>query len=195
MKKVSLPLITLLAITSFFYSCNNESNEKKLEKVTETKEEMIKRGEYLTTVIGCDHCHTPKKMTPNGPVSDRDKWLMGYPSDKKLPSINKSEITPDKWVLFTGDLTATVGPWGVSFAANLTPAATGIGSWSFEQFKKAMTEGKFKGLDNSRPIMPPMPWESLRELKENDLKAIFTYLMSIKPIENIVPNYIPPTEL
>ena len=47
-------------------------------------------------------------------------------------------------------------------------------------------------MENGRPLMPPMPWESYIEMKDDDLKAIFEYLKSIKPIENVVPSYIPP---
>ncbi|MBI6116423.1 diheme cytochrome c-553, partial [Salegentibacter sp. F63223] len=39
------------------------------------------------------------------------------------------------------DLTAFVGSWGVSYAANLTPHDTGMGTWTFQQFKRAMVEG------------------------------------------------------
>jgi hypothetical protein len=145
--------------------------------------------------IGCDHCHTPKKYTADGPVPDMTRWLMGYPSQDPLPEINKDEIAPGKWVLFNGDLTAAVGPWGVSFSGNLTPHQTGLGNWTFDQFKKAMTQGKYKGLDNSRMLMPPMPWQSYSEMKEEDLNAIFEYLKTIKPIENIVPNHIPSNDL
>ena len=154
--------------------------------------DLVDRGNYLVHTIGCDHCHTPKVMTPQGPVPDMDRWLMGYPSQEVLPKINKSEIGPDKWVLLNNDLTAAVGPWGVSFAANLTPHQTGLGNWTFEQFKKAMTEGKYKGVENTRMLLPPMPWQSYAGMKDEDLKAIYEYLKSIKPIENLVPDHISP---
>ena len=117
---------------------------------------------------------------------------MGYPSQDPLPKINKNELGPDKWVLLNNDLTAAVGPWGVSFAANLTPHQTGLGNWTFEQFEKAMTEGKYKGVENTRILLPPMPWQSYASMKDEDLRAIYEYLKSIKPIENLVPNHISP---
>ena len=85
------------------------------------------------------------------------------------------------------DMTAAAGPWGISFAANLTPDETGIGSWTFEQFKTAMTQGKYKGMENGRPLLPPMPWFNFTEMKDEDLRAIFAYLKSIKPVKNVVP--------
>tara|TARA_R110002094_G_scaffold3622_1_gene11771 strand:- start:315 stop:614 length:300 start_codon:yes stop_codon:yes gene_type:complete len=84
-------------------------------------------------------------------------------------------------------LTAAVGPWGTSFAANLTPDETGIGNWSEAQFLKAIKEGKFKGMENTRPLLPPMPWTEYRNFTDEDLKAIFAYLKTIKPIDNVVP--------
>jgi hypothetical protein len=62
--------------------------------------------------------------------------------------------------------TATIGPWGMSFAGNLTPDDTGIGNWTYENFEKAMRKGKFKGLDGSRPILPPMPWQMLANVTD-----------------------------
>jgi hypothetical protein len=99
------------------------------------------------------------------------------------------------WVLFNQSLTAFVGPWGVSFAANISSDETGIGNWTEEQFFKAIREGKYKGMDNTRPMMPPMPWTQYRTATDEDLRAIFAYLKSTPPVENRVPAPIPPTEL
>ncbi|MCB0586996.1 MAG: diheme cytochrome c-553, partial [Phaeodactylibacter sp.] len=64
-----------------------------------------------------------------------------------------------------------------------------------EQFRKAFTEGKSKGLEGTRPILPPMPWANYINIVDEDLKAIFAYLKSTNPVENAVPNPIPPGEL
>jgi hypothetical protein len=48
------------------------------------------------------------------------------------------------------------------------------------------------GLDNTRPILPPMPWSTYRNMSDDELKAIFAYLKSTKPIHTIVPNAAPP---
>ena len=88
-------------------------------------------------------------------------------------------------------------PWkpGDTFAANITSHETGIGNWTEEQFRKAFTEGKSKGLEGTRPILPPMPWANYINIVDEDLKAIFAYLKSTNPVENAVPNPIPPGEL
>ncbi|MCW8982086.1 MULTISPECIES: hypothetical protein [Altibacter] len=196
----SLRPILMLFFIFTITACMSKKKEEaayistEVDSMAETSEaDQIKQGEYLVKIIGCDHCHTPKKMTDQGPVPDMDRWLMGHPANAAVPEVPENVIGPGKWMLMNNDLTVAVGPWGTSFGANLTPDDTGIGSWSYEQFKRAMTEGKFKGMENSRPLMPPMPWQSFRELKDEDLRAMYAYLMSIEPIENVVPSYIPPS--
>lgn len=175
-------------------SCN-QPKEKKVEVVEEANVKTVnleERGEYLVNIIGCADCHTPKKMTENGPVPDMDRYMMGFDGSKALPPV-PDNIPMGPWALFAGNLTAAVGPWGTSYAGNLTPHDTGIGNWTLDQFKKAIKEGKYKGLDGSRPIMPPMPVEAYKNLENNDVEAIFVYLKSLKPIENVVPAYTPPS--
>jgi mono/diheme cytochrome c family protein len=170
--------------------------ESKEEKPALTKEQMIERGKYLTTIASCQDCHSPKIMTPKGPIVDETRAFSGSPADMKLPKIDSTEITPGKWYLGSSDLTAWVGPWGVSFAANLTPdKATGSGAWTEELFVKILRSGKFMGADAGRPIMPPMPWEFINKMTDEDLKSIFAYLQSLPPISNSVPAYIPPNEI
>jgi mono/diheme cytochrome c family protein len=152
---------------------------------------LIKRGEYLVTIMGCNDCHSPKVMGPQGPEPESDKLLSGYPAGRPLPS--RSADALKDWVLFNGDNTAAVGPWGVSFAANLTSDPTGIGNWTEEQFKRALTQGKAKGLASNRMLLPPMPWPNYRTMKDGDLKAVFAYLKSTKPVPNVVPAPIPPS--
>jgi len=155
-------------------------------------QDMAKRGEYLVGLGGCNDCHTPKLFTEKGPEPDPARLLSGHPGTSKLPALPQGVLAPDKWgAVTTNDLTAWYGPWGVSYAANLTPdKKTGLGSWTVEQFIKTMRTGKHLGV--GRDILPPMPWFGLAGLTDDDLKAIFAYLHSIKSIENQVPHPIPP---
>src|SRR5581483_9513467 len=82
----------------------------------------VERGKYLTLVGGCNDCHTPKKPGPNGPEADMDRQLSGNPADDKLAPIpNPKGLFAKYGTLASGNLTAWAGPWGVSFAMNLTP--------------------------------------------------------------------------
>ena len=165
------------------------------QKNTEiTKAQLIERGRFLVAVGGCSDCHTPKVFGPQGPQPDTTRFLAGYPSENPLPKVDIDMIQPGKWVLFTQDITAAVGPWGASFAANLTPdIETGTGSWQLEMFINAMRTGKHLGA--GRPILPPMPWEGIGKLSDEDLKALFNYLKSLKPIKNKVPTPLNPDQL
>lgn len=39
--------------------------------------------------------------------------MMGYPGDRPLPEYDAADVASGNWVLMNGDLTATVGPWGI----------------------------------------------------------------------------------
>ncbi len=184
--------------TSLLLACAGLLSFAACSKATEcpepevVQEDPVKRGEFLVSVGGCNDCHTPKIMTDKGPAMDMSRMLSGHPANEQLAPYDKSMVGP--WALMYPGLTAAVGPWGTSFSANLTPSESGIGSWTEEQFVKALTEGKHMGMDNSRPIMPPMPWQEMAKWDVNDIKAIYAYLKSIPPIDNVVPAYMPPVQ-
>ncbi|AEI50423.1 hypothetical protein [Runella slithyformis] len=163
------------------------------KKIRSVDDALIKKGEYLVGVLGCGDCHAPKIMTPQGPAPDPALGLSGHPSGIPVPKITKEALKD--WTLFFPTLTMAVGPWGASFAANITPDETGIGSWSYEQFKIAMTQGKSKGIPTARPLLPPMPWQNYVHMKDEDLRAVFAYLKNCKPVRNVVPQPIAPDKL
>ena len=188
--RFSLILGVFAAVAS---SCTGPFGERgdEEEKATLNKEQLIKRGKYLVTVGACHDCHSPKILTPEGFDIDSARLLSGHPADDKVPA----PVVTSDWVLFSNDLTAFVGPWGVSFSANLTPDDTGIGNWTLEQFKRAIRKGLYKGLEGSRPLRPPMPWQMYKTFSDEDLEAVFTYLKSIKPVQNNVPPPISPKDI
>ena len=151
----------------------------------------IHRGEKLATFGGCHDCHTPKVMTAKGPALDKSRLLSGFPAQQALPAVPAGTLGPNQWgALATNDLTAWTGPWGTSFAANLTPDATGLGPWTLKDFVRSMRSGKHLG--GGRDILPPMPWFNMAALSDAELKALFAYLKSVRPIANRVPEPIPP---
>jgi len=155
----------------------------------------IERGRYVVTVGGCNDCHTPKKMGPNGPEPDMTRELSGNPATDKLAPVPAGLIAPDKYLTVVNNhLGAWVGPWGVSFAMNLTPdKATGLGSWTEEMFVTALRSGKHQG--TGRPILPPMPWYWYRNMTDEDLKSIYAYLQSLPAINNPIPDPLPPDKI
>lgn len=157
--------------------------------------EPAKRGEYLVSTTGCDDCHTPKTMGADGlPSPDMSRRLAGHAAGAPYPTWQPSDLS-DRTALVLSDpnLTAWAGPWGVSFSANLTPdEETGLGGWTEDAFVQAMRTGKHQGQPNGRPILPPMPWQSLANMTDDDLKAIWAYLQTITPVNNAVPTPVPP---
>jgi len=150
----------------------------------------IARGKYLVDTGGCHDCHTPKKMGANGMEPETAKLLAGHVDTPPLPPPPKLPEGP--WVaVAAGDLTAWSGPWGISYAMNLTPdAETGLGGWTEPMFVSTIRNGKHMG--TGRPILPPMPWQTLRNLTDDDLKAIFAYLRTVPAVKNRVPLPVPP---
>lgn len=189
-RNLFLAVFLLLILTS----CNDKDYKEVPEEKKMTMNDSIKRGEYLVKTIGCHDCHSPKRMTERGPEEIPELALSGYQAGDSLPTIN-SEILQSGWILMTGDLTAAVGPWGVSFASNITSDATGVGNWNIERFKTAMREGKLKGDKGGRMMLPPMPWQNFGKLSDEDLESMFKYLQSTKPVKNAVPPPIPPNKL
>jgi hypothetical protein len=192
--------LVIAAITPLFWmSCNQNQSPEIKSTSDKTKNQknydgfpsQVEYGKHLVAVIGCNDCHTPKRMTAMGPVPDTTLLLSGHPANMPFPEVNLKEIE-SKGLAVTSDLTAWAGPWGISYADNLTPAATGVGSWTEAEFFRAMREGRWKGQEESRQILPPMPWQDFRNMTNDELSAIFAYLKSIKPVENIVPPAAPP---
>jgi hypothetical protein len=150
----------------------------------------VARGKYVVTVSGCNDCHTPWKLGPNGPEQDTSRLLSGHPEQLTMPAAPALPEGP--WmVTASATFTAWSGPWGVSFAANLTPdAETGLGKWAEKEFIDTMRSGRHLG--RGRPILPPMPIQNVAVMTDADLRAVFAYLRSIPAIKNRVPEPRPP---
>ena len=196
MKKLSVIAIVIIACCTFLLSQCNET------KTTDTQNDAaiaknggysspVKWGEHLVTVMSCGDCHTPKKMGPMGPEQDSSLGLSGHPAKMPPPDVDRKAME-SKGLVVTNTLTAWVGPWGISYAANITSDTTGIGMWTEDQFIYCLRNGKFKGMEGSRTLLPPMPWQSFRYMTDDEMKAIFAYLKSTKPIMNLVPTAAPP---
>jgi hypothetical protein len=176
-----LALVLFASLTAA--ACSNALAEGDVPQAT------IERGKYLVAVGGCNDCHTPLKMGPEGPAPDMDRMLSGHPEN--FPISRQASSPGQQWMVsIAATGTAYSGPWGVSFAANLTPDRnTGLGIWTEDMFIKTLRTGKHWG--TSRDILPPMPWFNYAQMSDDDLTALFTYLRTIKPIANHVPDPIP----
>jgi hypothetical protein len=141
------------------------------------------RGKYLVNISGCHDCHTPKKDAA-GHINE-DLILSGRPASTPVPSTTAGEIHTAL------DLTAWTGPWGTTYSSNLTPdPKTGLPARGYNEktFVAMFRTGK---KPNGVGILPPMPQEMYNNMTDDDLKAIWAYLMTIKPVMNPVPANVP----
>jgi hypothetical protein len=184
---IFISILSLLIISQI--NCSGEEENKQM-----TQQELIELGKYIVTTSGCDDCHTPKIFTAMGPVFDTTRRFSGFPQGETLPIYDVKFAAPGNWIAAEKNLAAWVGPWGISYASNLTPDnATGIGALTEEMFIKALREGRYMGV--GRPLLPPMPWDVIGKKTDQDLKAIYAYLRSVRPIHNEVPQPTPPDKM
>lgn len=190
-------IVTAAIVAAVTLAAGNANPKKPAIDPAAIQKARVARGEYLVTIGGCNDCHTPWIMGKNGPEPDMSRMLSGHPENMPMPDAPKLGNGP--WVVAAaGTNTAWAGPWGVSFTKNLTPEPlTGIGIWDEALFIKTIRSGRHWG--SSRPILPPMPWFNYAKMTDEDLKSVYAYLRTIKPIKNQVPDAIlappPPTQV
>ncbi len=181
---------SLLSLALILAACTPQATLPPTQTAStqDDHEARVARGAYLVTVMTCNDCHTPFKMGPAGPEPDMSRMLSGHPEELALPDPPALGEGPWLWVGAATN-TAFAGPWGISYAPNLTPDPSGLSAWDEALFIRTLRSGQHWGV--SRPILPPMPWQSYRELTDEDLGAVFAYLQSVPPIRNHAPDSQP----
>jgi mono/diheme cytochrome c family protein len=136
----------------------------------------VARGKYLVSVFACSDCHTPKR--PDG-KPDMAFYMAGHRESDPVPTWSDTSWDEGVGMAVATTGTAYAGPWGRTYARNLTPdRVTGIGGWNDEAFINVLREGTLK---------PPMPATAYGQLSDEDLSAMFAYLQSLPPVKNLVP--------
>jgi hypothetical protein len=183
-KTMKALLIAILGLAAASCAASGTAEETKRQAYSS---ETVERGKYLVSVAGCNDCHTPFKLGPNGPEPDMTRMLSGHPENLRMP---EPPANAGPWIWHgAATNTAYAGPWGVSYAFNLTPDEhTGIGIWTEDIFVKTIRTGRHWGV--SRPILPPMPWQVYRNMTDDDLRAVYAFLRSIPPVRNRVPDAV-----
>lgn len=161
-------LITLTAVCSviilavYLSACNNNADTKTSGN-NDSLKTVLQRGEYLANhVAGCMDCHSKRDFEKySGPVIPGTEGGGGIVFDQKfgIPGVlHGKNITPDK--------------------------ETGIGNWTNEEILRAITQGISK---NGDTLFPLMPYPSFNRMAKEDLQCIITYIKTLKPIKNKVP--------
>ncbi len=83
------------------------------------------------------------------------------------------------------------GPFGSVFSLNITPSASGIGFMSEAMFARTLTTGRVNGTGDQ--LNPIMPFDSFRNLKPSDIRAIYAYLRTVPKVRHNIDNTDPPT--
>ena len=116
------------------------------------RSDKVAYGEYLAKIGHCIECHTPQVR------GRRDFSRTGAGGQ------------------------VFHGPWGESVARNITPdKETGIGSWSADQIKRAISTGV--RADGSK-LRPPMAFSYYKNIIDGALDALVAYLQSLKPVKS-----------
>lgn len=82
------------------------------------------------------------------------------------------------------------GPWGDVSSLNITPDRTGVDGVAERVFLQLMKTGHLAGGERLNAIMP---WGYYRNMADDDLRSIYLYLKSLRPIPHAVDNDSPPT--
>lgn len=126
---------------------------------------QIERGKYLTSISGCNDCHTPGYFFGK---PDPTHYLAGSEVGFELPGL------------------------GVFHGPNLTPdKETGLGNWTQEEIANALQTGR---RPDGRELAPIMPWRAFANLTKADAMAIVAYLQCLPAVKNKVPGPFGPTE-
>ena len=156
-----IALATTLALALPAISCTSQKAEAP-SSTAQPAMTPLQRGEYLSNLMGCNDCHTPG-------------GIYGAPDFERR---------------FSGSELGWQGPWGVSYASNLTPdVETGLGSWTNVEIERALRSGVRK---DGSPILPPMPWPNFANMTPDDMASLIAYLKSIPPVKHKVPDRVPP---
>ncbi len=148
--------------TALTWSCRRAPRIVENREAPSSHEAKIKRGAYLAMVSGCGDCHTPGGMYG----------------------------APDQARQLSGSDLGWRGPWGTSYAPNLTPdAETGLGNWSEGDIVRAVRTGVSR---TGKPLMPPMPWTDFAHYTDEDAFAVAAYLKSLPAVKHRVPKALPP---
>ncbi|MGQ0738725.1 MAG: cytochrome c [Bacteroidota bacterium] len=124
--------------------------------------DKVKYGQYLTTAAVCAECHTP--MGPQGPDFSK-LFAGGFVFETPMFKVAVSNITPD--------------------------TATGIGAWTEEMFVSKFRNNASDEVVNRNPGRENtiMPWSTYGKMTEDDLKAVYAFLRTVKPVSNKVEKY------
>jgi mono/diheme cytochrome c family protein len=148
-------------LSSLYHEFYVDDIYQKLDQPLSDKD--VEKGKYLVTIAGCLGCHT-----------NLDRKLLAFKKDSLFAG---------------GQLSNKPGNNFIVNSANITPdTTTGIGLWTEEMFLAKFQHYRDKESYNYNPgkYNSEMPWTIFANMTDDDIKSIYRYLRTIKPIKNKV---------
>ena len=128
--------------------------------------------------VGADSKTLPKKQ------DDRGRYLVIIAGCNDCHTAGYADAAgkiPEKdWL--TGDRIGWRGPWGTTYAVNL------------RLYMQQLSEEQWLTIARAAEFRPPMPWYILREMPDQDLKAIYRFIKNLGPAGEPAPAFLPPTQ-
>lgn len=145
---------------------------------------------YLLSACGFEAVTTESTFATNSAAQAEAAGLSHGEYVARLGNCVACHTTEDGAPL-AGGLEMNVPLLGSIYTTNITPdPETGIGSYSFTDFDRAMRLGKTK---NDNRMYPAMPYPSYAKMSEQDMRALYDFLMNeVKPVQQAnIPADIP----
>lgn len=116
------------------------------------------------------------------PMIERGRYVIGIAgcNDCHTPAfaMKGGDVAEKEWL--TGDALGWRGPWGTTYAINL------------RLYMPGLTEDQWVRKAKTLSTRPPMPWFNLHRMSEEDLRAIYRYVVHLGPAGKPAPAYVPP---
>jgi hypothetical protein len=90
------------------------------------------------------------------------------------------KVEESLWLM--GDTLGWKGPWGTTYPANL------------RLYISRLTEEQWLETARNLETRPPMPWFSVRDMTDEDLRAFYHFVRALGPAGDMAPAYVPPGE-
>ena len=129
------------------------------------KEDKVQYGRYLVTLAGCGDCHTP--LDSGQPVESK-RFGGGQAFPSRIGTVVSANISPDR--------------------------NTGIGKWSEDFFLQKFADYREYAVTGPPTATGPeqftlMPWLRFAQLPDEDLRAIYAFLRTVKPVHQSVETH------
>jgi mono/diheme cytochrome c family protein len=119
---------------------------------------------------------------PDKQSIERGRYLSAIAgcNDCHTPGYLLSDGQVDEALWLTGDNFGWRGPWGTTYPPNLRLVVD------------PLTEDQWVAKARTLRSRPPMPWYTLNQMAEADLRDLYRFIKGLGPVGEPAPAYVPP---